>query len=44
MRKSWSSQDVTYNRLQFIIELEKNRTLNFLDLSLIVIDDTKIFD
>jgi len=33
-----------HNRLQFIIELEKNRALNFLDLSLIVIDDTMILD
>jgi len=33
-----------YNRLQFTIELEKNRVLNFLNLSLIVIDDTMILD
>jgi len=41
--KKWS-QDVTHNRLQFIIELEKNRAKNFLGLSLIVIDDTMILD
>jgi len=33
-----------HNKLQFTIKQEKNRSLNFLDLSLIVIDDTIILD
>jgi len=33
-----------HKRLQFTVELEKNRSLNFLDLSLKLIDDTIIID
>jgi len=33
-----------HKRLQFTVELEKNRSLNFLDLSLIVKNDELIID